>query len=128
MSSPWNAFPSYHIASGWNILRYTQERLKCGQYLMAIWFIGMCIGTVTLKLHIILDGVAAIFIAELCYQLFKLPKIKLILQQFIALPRKGILTAYIMITLLVISLVIYQLIHIKPILIGSLIGTSSLTY
>ncbi len=115
ITSPWNSFPSYHIGSGWIILRYSFERFKLLSYIYLLWFIGMSIGAFTLKIHILLDGIVGIIISECAYQLFKTVKIQGYLQRFANMyPRNNVLIAYSCIALLLISLVTYQLAYFKP--------------
>ncbi len=119
MTSPWNSFPSYHIGSGWIVLRYAMERLKFLRYFFMVWFIGMCIGALTLKVHTIADGVVAIMISEWLYRFFRKPtsqkQLRLFLQQT---DPKNRICGYLAATLILAPLVIYQLTHITPILIS----------
>lgn len=121
ITSPWNSFPSYHIGSGWIVLRYTMERLRLRflRYFFLIWFMGMCIGALTLKVHTIADGLAAILISECVYQLFRQPVLQKSLSSFLQKTnRKKVIGGYLAVILIAAPLVIYQLNHITPILIS----------
>ena len=123
ITTPWNSFPSYHIGSAWIILRFTFERFKILGGIFLLWFIGMCLGTITLKVHVVLDGVAGIIISELCYQLFKTNPIQRYLKKFLAIhPRKPILCVYLCCILIAAPLVIYELIYIKPITVPEFVS------
>lgn len=123
ITSPGNSFPSYHIGSAWIILRYTFERSKLLGLIFLAWFIGMCIGTLTLKVHVIMDGVAGIIISELCYQLFKTHKIQAYLQWWITnFARKPIIWIYLCCALIVAPLVIYEFIHIPAVVVTGFVG------
>lgn len=68
--SRWDANPSMHITVSWIAYRflthiYSQKILK---YSYIIWFIGMLIGTLTLKVHIIFNIICGILIAELFFR------------------------------------------------------------
>ncbi|HVV68870.1 MAG TPA: phosphatase PAP2 family protein [Gammaproteobacteria bacterium] len=126
ITTPWNSFPSYHIGSAWIILRFTFARFKILGSLFLIWFIGMCLGTITLKVHVIMDGIAAIIISELCYQLFKIPRIVHYVNKFSDIhPRKPILCIYLCCILIGAPLVLYELIYIKPMTVPEFVRLSS---
>ena len=69
--SPWNSFPSMHIATGWLCLRmvFFAFNNKVVKYSYLIWFLMMMLGTVSLMYHSILDGVAGFIIAEVVFRL-----------------------------------------------------------
>lgn len=125
ITSPWNTFPSYHIGSGWIVLRYCFERFKLLSYIYTLWFIGMCIGAFTLKFHLILDGIIGIIISELIYQLFKTNKMQTYLLHYInKYSRKILIPIYCVLALFLTSLVFYQLLHAKPKFIPGYITSS----
>ncbi len=126
ITTPWNSFPSYHIGSAWVIFRYTFERFKILGVIFLLWFIGMCLGTLTLKVHVVLDGVAAILISEGCYQLFKIKRIQNYLKNYVSISsRKPILLTYLCCALIVSPLVLYELIMLKPMTVPQFINQSN---
>lgn len=123
ITSPGNSFPSYHIGSGWIMLRYTFERFKVLGCIFLVWFIGMCIGAFTLKIHVILDGVAGIIISELLYQLYKTKKVNNYLVKWVnRYPRKSIIFGYFCCILILASVVIYEFRHIQPVVMAGFIS------
>jgi len=66
--SPWNSFPSMHIATGWFAVRgiWMLQKSPKVRLPVAIWFALMAVGTVTLFLHSLLDGLAGLALSEGC--------------------------------------------------------------
>jgi hypothetical protein len=64
--SPWNSNPSLHIGMSWLTYRFFAYVYKNKIYhtIYMIWFLGMLIGTLCLKVHVICNLVCGFILAE----------------------------------------------------------------
>ena len=67
----WNSTPSTHISMSWLFFRFFARyfHLFWQRLIYLIWFVGMALGTVTLRVHIVLDICTGFLLAEICYQI-----------------------------------------------------------
>ena len=74
----WCATPSLHIGLGWFFFRFfAAHYTKWWQRLLyLIWFVGMALGTLTLKVHILVDVLTGLITAEFFYyfMVMKMPE------------------------------------------------------
>ncbi len=68
--APWNANPSLHAAFCWLIYRFLAIYYNniVAKTLFLSWFMGMILGTLTLKVHVIINDVLGILLAEICFR------------------------------------------------------------
>ena len=66
----WNSTPSTHIAMSWLFFRFFARYfcLLWQRCIYLLWFAAMTIGTLTLRVHIIVDICTGLLLAEFCYQ------------------------------------------------------------
>ncbi|HHT0594994.1 TPA: phosphatase PAP2 family protein [Legionella anisa] len=76
LDTVWNAFPSFHVSLGWMCYRFYADYFPKTKYFFFIWFILMCISTIMLRFHYILDVVGGWFLGEVVFYMF-MRKIKL---------------------------------------------------
>lgn len=68
LATVWCAWPSFHVAAGWYLLRLLFRYCTAAPWIYLVWFAGMCVGTVAIKIHYVLDGLTAIAVAEASYR------------------------------------------------------------
>ncbi|WP_133128714.1 phosphatase PAP2 family protein [Legionella nagasakiensis] len=68
--APWNANPSLHIGFSWIIYRFFSVYYKkpIPRILFLAWFVGMSLGTLTLKVHIIVNVILGFLLSELLFR------------------------------------------------------------
>lgn len=113
-TSPWNSNPSLHIGMSWFIYRFFSRYYKFwAKTIYLLWFIGMAIGTLVLKVHMLFNILFAILLAQLCFFIFMtyIPKEKYS-YYLDKIPIKIRLFLY---TLLIIILITFLTIHIHSI-------------
>ena len=68
----WCANPSLHIGLGWFFFRFfaTYYRRWWQWLIYLFWFLGMALGTLTLKVHILVNVLTGVLLTELIYQVF----------------------------------------------------------
>jgi hypothetical protein len=70
--SPWNAFPSNHVAISWFFYRALKPYITKPIILMyQTWFWIMFISTFSIKIHYIADSIAGLIFAECYYRLIR---------------------------------------------------------
>ncbi len=68
IATVWCAWPSFHISAGWYFFRLLLRYCRVSPWVYLVWFAGMFIGTVAIKIHHFLDGVTALLLAEAAYR------------------------------------------------------------
>ena len=66
----WNSTPSTHIGLSWLFFRFFAHCFKNWYWraIYLLWFVGMMFGTLTLRVHILIDVATGFLWAEFCYQ------------------------------------------------------------
>lgn len=68
LASLWCACPSLHVSACWYFYRLFARYYPHLRFLYLFWFIGMVLGTVGIKIHYVLDGVAGLVLGEAAYR------------------------------------------------------------
>ncbi len=68
LATVWCAWPSFHVAASWYWLRLLFRYCTVSPWIYLVWFAGMCVGTVAIKIHYALDGLTAALVAEASYR------------------------------------------------------------
>ena len=68
LATVWCAWPSLHVSACWFFYRVLAQHYRRFRWVYLAWFVAMVIGTVTIKIHYVLDGVMAMVLGEVAYR------------------------------------------------------------
>jgi membrane-associated phospholipid phosphatase len=68
LATVWCAWPSLHVSACWLFYRVLAQYYRRFHWIYLVWFVAMVVGTVSIKIHYVLDGVTGLVLGELAYR------------------------------------------------------------
>lgn len=69
LATVWCAWPSFHASACWLFCRLLGRHFRRASWVYLVWYVAMLIGTVSIKIHYVMDAATGLLLGEAAYRL-----------------------------------------------------------